>query len=333
MKVDDKREGGWELQPGDLPSAEAIAREPRLGGMEENPFFRLIVFRRRFDRFTLGDAWNASGSNVVMLILAVVFWFIALPILLLTLAVQRFAPPKQGISALLLRPHPMLAELVELGLTAEEAALGMWGASVCGARERREEIVFGLVVAATALVIGASWRAVMVMGIKQAEPMAMSAGAMAAAVAAFVSVARRGRPHHVLARLARLTQPLAKSVESKANARSVFSSFVAVVGLSVGVVGGGMLVALLFIGVGTFVSIAVEEIVRSFGRGFSARWIFIALLAASASAGATFGFIMSQSARENADRRLKAATEDLRRIFKWIDAIGEREAKRKGASR
>jgi hypothetical protein len=42
---------------------------------------------------------------------------------------------------------------------------------------------------------------------------------------------------------------------------------------------------------------------------------------------------MSQSARENADRRLKAATEDLRRIFKWIDAIGEREAKRKGASR
>ncbi len=42
-----RRKDAWSLTPGDFPSERAIAREPRLGNMENNAVFRMIKFRQK----------------------------------------------------------------------------------------------------------------------------------------------------------------------------------------------------------------------------------------------------------------------------------------------
>lgn len=89
----DKRRVGWDLIPVDLPTAGAVAAEPRLANLENNPLYRYLVSRRRFRRPLAGPGGN---------------WQLAFTVRM---------------------PRSIILDLIHAGLTPREFALAIWGVS------------------------------------------------------------------------------------------------------------------------------------------------------------------------------------------------------------
>ncbi len=144
-----KRPSAWELREGDLPSPEILEREPRLRGLENNPVFRLIVWRRRVAPlqqivpgtpgarvaflsllFYLGLSVITQFYRPVWAVYPLTMLFILGFVILNTWPnLIKFSREARHYSTSLLHvPDIYIDGLLEAGYPLEEYAIGVWGA-------------------------------------------------------------------------------------------------------------------------------------------------------------------------------------------------------------
>lgn len=131
----------WRLRPEDAPPAWLIRREPLLHGVEDNPLFRLILFRRnRLDRLHVSIlsylAFGLTGAAIATfgaLTWPVVAWFLATwCILSLELADRPgwVAPRGDGLAGMTALPRRAVEDLDLAGTTTQAMSLALWASTL-----------------------------------------------------------------------------------------------------------------------------------------------------------------------------------------------------------
>ena len=143
------RSGAWSLQAGDSPDERTIAREPRLVGMDENPVFRSILFRRRATTgggwlwvtpYVFLGVWVAAIFTSNLGIRELALWAVGVLVMYGLLRFFKIGH-KRNSSLIDVIPDQLAADLSLAAVSSEVWALGIWG-SACTRQQVRARLIF-----------------------------------------------------------------------------------------------------------------------------------------------------------------------------------------------
>lgn len=136
IRLSRARRAAWPLRRGDLPSAHLRGLEPRLAGLQNNPVFRLIVFRRHL---------SSSGgfllpAAILVFVLAMIFarrfggFMSTLSIFFLVFAIARRRAANSrrvaGPHSFMGLPPVFVADLCAAAVPLGDYVRGLWGSAV-----------------------------------------------------------------------------------------------------------------------------------------------------------------------------------------------------------
>ncbi|MBI1783555.1 hypothetical protein HYR69_00290 [Candidatus Sumerlaeota bacterium] len=331
----------WSLRPGDLPSDRILALEPRLRGLENNPYFRLCVRGGRKFR------WREEIMKYIMPVAC--FVYTGMPYMVLWSVKRRYDVDRYLMYCLLLialgfisallyfsagvaktwlidpakvdllevlssdhtKTHPFnltqefTLTLLMAGYPAEDLAIGVWGGAL---RKRMRAIQKGIVWSLSLTSVFAYLFGLAGVRLAVLVPITVSA---------YLVVLDSFNPHHALIG-GKILVGWQRRI-SLSNTRSTFE-LVMPPFLGIFCTVSGMYLLLPIIRHYFFVAI------RGFEPDFASRLIDSPLSAlALVILGGTLGWIHGAYLRRNADRILKRMSDDIALTFKlWLEREGEK---------
>lgn len=132
----------WRFRSADLPPEWIRRREPLLEGLDENVVFRLIQFRRRTRRWSLGPSLLVILIVVALLVSCSGACFVILLPLVLPFATV-FSSADTKMSSILNLPAIHVRDLQEVGISSVDYTIGVWGAAVQRGPILRRRLIWG----------------------------------------------------------------------------------------------------------------------------------------------------------------------------------------------